>query len=508
MSMPNDPSKAQPQMPPTPRDFAQPTVSEMMPFKSTKINIRKSGILLPAAVTAITCLVLFSITGFYQMMDVITGYLLFVICYAGYAYSGLKKNLLIYLFPIAVVAIVLETPIFSIIAILFRHILPGESVEGENFIMSSVHYFFGAGMQEELTKAIPTLIGMFFAVTALNRPQVPGVPPQKSFIDYLKVTSPLEGMLFGLAAGASFIAVETLGQYIPDTVNAVTQTDGSGAGFANGFALLFPRVLQSIIGHMGWAAIFGYFIGLAAMYPRSLIKLVMVGWITAAVLHGFWDSGASLGSFALWIDGAVTLVIFVACFLKAKQLDTARTGNFVPSDSIIVGAQPVPASATDGFKMDEVKATAMGGFANLMSFANNAANAAQAAAAQAAAAVPKAPPAAPVAAAPAAVQQAPSAGSGAFALASGANRFGITTGQTIDLAMLFPGQGLPQPCLAEVTVNPKDASQLGLKNKSDISWTVTTDTGSVVTVGKGRNVKLAANEKIIIGSCIVVVQAL
>ncbi|MBG1233906.1 PrsW family glutamic-type intramembrane protease [Aestuariivirga litoralis] len=499
MSMPNDPkggNQVPPQMPPTPRDFAAPTLSEMVPFKSKKINVWKSGILIPAAATGIASVLGFKLTDYYQSMYVIMSYLLFIMLYACYAYSGVKKSLLIYVFPIVVVWIEFHTPIWSYLAFIFRNVLPGGIVDDEPFLPAFFHYFFAAGLLEELVKAIPALIGLFLAVRALSKTNATGVAAPKSYLDYIKVQSPMEGMLFGLAAGAYFIFDETMGEYVPKFVELVGKSEGEGSGFAFGFWLLFPRVTNGVIGHMGWAAIFGYFIGLAALYPRSMIKLLAMGWVLVALLHGLWDTAGKLGQYANLAAAIPTLLIFVACLLKAKQLNTATNGNFVPSDSIIVGAQPVPASATAGFKMEEVKATAWGGLASLMNVVNTGAAAAQAAAA------------AQMAPAPAGLAQAPNAvAKPTFALAAGSARFGIIAGQTLDLAQLFPGQGLPAQCLAEVTVNPKDASQLGLKNLSSASWDVTTDSGSSASAPKGRNVKLSPGTKITIGQCVIQVQS-
>ena len=94
-----------------------------------------------------------------------------------------------------------------------------------------------------------------------------------------------------------------------------------------------------------------------------------------------------------------------------------------------------------------------------------------------------------------------------YILSNGAERYGIVTGQTIDLAMLFPGRGLSSGTLAEVTVHPQDAQAIGLKNMTSVVWTVTLDTGAVTTVAAGRSVKLVANEKIKIGAVTIDVQA-
>jgi hypothetical protein len=131
-------------------------------------------------------------------------------------------------------------------------------------------------------------------------------------------------------------------------------------------------------------------------------------------------------------------------------------------------------------------------------------------------AMPTANPAAPATAvhagsAPAAPEPAqvarPVAAAARFTLGNAAARYGIFAGQTIDLSVLFPGAGLPQGSLAEVLVNPKDPSAIGLKNLTAFDWVATTAAGAQVSVLKGRNLKLADGEKIVVGSAEIIVQA-
>ena len=116
---------------------------------------------------------------------------------------------------------------------------------------------------------------------------------------------------------------------------------------------------------------------------------------------------------------------------------------------------------------------------------------------------------APAQYAPAAQYPAPAAAAGApkFSLANGAARFGIVAGQTIDLAALFPGVGLPPGTLAEVTVNPQDPSAMGLKNMTAAPWSATTSAGTVASISPGRNVRLVADATIRIGAVEIIVQA-
>jgi RsiW-degrading membrane proteinase PrsW (M82 family) len=494
---PPQPPFGVPAMPPTP-NTGGPSESEIIPFRSSKINILKSGILIPLGVTAAVCILLFSLSNFYQIMYVFSAYLLFCIFYAAYVYSGIQKPVLIYIIPVAIVYFELTPSILGPLIYVFRTILPGATPEHPAFLNTFVSMFFGAGLMEELMKAVPALIGLSIALrTPVNTTNA----PTSRYLDWMRVSAPLEGLMIGLAAGAGFIFVETLFQYVPNMVDTVAKTSGTGSGFANGFALLLPRVLQGVIGHMAWAGISGYFIGLVARYPRSVIKLLAIGWLVPASLHALWNSSSYLGGIGMWVSGAITLFIFVGCLLKAKQLEAVRRGPaFIPTDSIIVGGVPLLVAVGT---MTEQRATAWGGLLVVVAAFFHP---------KAATATPGAYPAGAPAAAQPAVAVAPQAAPPAapvprFILSNGAERYGIVAGQTIDLAMLFPGRGLPSGTLAEVTLHPQDAKAIGLKNMTSGVWAVTLDTGAMTTVAAGRSVKLVANEKIKIDAVTIDVQA-
>lgn len=476
-------SNINPPLPQMPRPAMGPSDSELIPLRSSKINILKSGILIPAVVTSITCVLLFGLSNFYLIMNVAAGYLLFCIFYAAYVYSGIKKNILVYIFPCIVLYLELTTPIINGFIFFFRSILPGDTPSNAGFFTSFVTMFFGAGMMEELMKAIPALIGLVIALH-FTQQSTPTASLSTSYADWFKVSTPLEGMLMGLAAGAAFTYVETLHQYVPSLVVAVAKKDGAGAGFANGFALLLPRVLQSVVGHMGWAAISGYFIGLAARYPGSMVKLLAIGWIVPSVLHGFWNSAANIGAIGIWISAGLSLILFVGCFLKAKQMEAARMGSaFIPTDSIIVGGEPL-AVATG--TTPETMATAWGGFSNILNaFGKRAA--------------PKLMASSSATPTPSGDQRP------RFTLALGTARFGILPGQTIDLSTLFIDGNFSPGTLAEVTVHPQDSTIVGLKNLSSLTWIATTDDGATTNVPPQRNVKLVNREKLTIGSSVIVV---
>lgn len=481
----------QPLTPPTPRDLNLPSESELIPIRSAKINIWKSGILIPAAVTALACVLLFTISNFYQIMYVFSAYLLFAIFYAAYAYSGSVKPFFAFLVPFAILYFELTTPVLGAFIYVFRHILPGDTPKDAGFVGTFVTMFFGAGLMEELMKAVPALIGLQLAL----RSSPPTTDLKGRLVDALTVRTPLDGIMIGLAAGAAFIYVETLYQYVPNTVTQVAKTHGAGSGFANGFALLFPRVLHGVVGHMAWAGISGYFIGLAARYPGSLVKLLAIGWLAPSLLHAFWNSSSHIGQAGMYLSAAASLVVFVACLLKAKQLELVQAGGrHAPTDSIVIGAPASASAPGTGTSAATGLMAALSGLSGSlfgrMSAATAAAPAAEPAAQTPAAPAPSAPAAAP-----------------RFILACAGQRYGILPGQTIDLATLFPAQGLAPGSHAVVSVHPQDATAIGLKNLTQETWAAVLESGASTNVPPGRHLKLVAGEKIRIGAVTIEVEA-
>jgi hypothetical protein len=60
--------------------------------------------------------------------------------------------------------------------------------------------------------------------------------------------------------------------------------------------------------------------------------------------------------------------------------------------------------------------------------------------------------------------------------------------------------------VAEVNANPNDASMLGIKNLSNQSWEVVTESGEKRQLASGRSVRLARGTRIQIGDLVAVVK--
>jgi RsiW-degrading membrane proteinase PrsW (M82 family) len=495
-------------LPPVPRGSNEPTVSEMIPFKSTKINIWKSKALAPLFFVAIAVTVLFAtMTKPLEFIDVIAVTGTLILFLSIYFYSGIEKNWTMYLLTAAITWFLFNY-VFLFYQLFFRFVLPGNVdalKDNPHFIPNFIAYFFGVGLAEELLKATPILIALFLTFRGTTPPFGSG----PSFLDLfrggaaarkdflfraLALRGPLDGLLMGFAGGAVFILKETLGQYVPNMIDKIVASQHDQAlALLLGLELVIPRVLQGVSGHMAWAGIFGYFIGLAVRYPAHWIKLTLTGWCTVAVLHALWDTSdklpslnalgeSSLPDFWSVILSVVTVIVFVACLVKAKQLDGGGASG--SGGSILVGtpasgdfampraAAPNPSTAPAADPVQGVLSMAQGLFARF---------------------TPPAGPAQPVAApavAPAAVEE-------RFSIGTPVSRFALEVGRGIDFAALFGAAGAG--AVGEITRHPTDPHILGLKNVGSSAWTSTTAQGATITVPPGKNVRIAAGTKLIFG---------
>ena len=341
-------------MPPVPRDHDEASFSEMVPIRSSKIKLWKSPLFIFGLVTAVVTVALFGLMNeliaaqgaqarygvFRSLTMVVTFYILLLTVVAMMIYSRSDRRIWYLAFPIVVVAILLMTPLGKPFFLIFREVLPGNlaMTRSSSFPVAFVRMFFGAGLMEELMKAPPTLIGA--ALTVYFAKLRTTLPPW--LYDLLRVRGPLDAVLMALGAGASFIFIETWGQYVPNIVAQVfKETRGNDLGaFGLGLMLLLPRVFNGLAGHIGYAVIFAYFIGLAVIRPKKAIQLLLIGWVTAAVLHGLWNSVGTISPLLNYLIAGLTVIAMIACVLKAREIETSifGRGSTDGGGSIVVGA--------------------------------------------------------------------------------------------------------------------------------------------------------------------------
>lgn len=391
---PNLPPHRQPGMPPVPRDHDKATVTEMLPFASSKISMLRSPLTLIALLSALgTPFLLFS---FVQMVGPDGGtlddrvatfkwfgfaavfFIVMLIQITVYFYARPKRSIMPFLWAFLFVFVCTAvSPIFRVFAWPFRDLIPmilphtglremklleDAGVE-VGFFQTFATMFFAAGMTEELLKATPILIGALIAWVvgkqmmrppSAYRPQPQGPGPIARFF---MVRGPLDGVLMGIFAGGGFIVAETGLEYVPRSADkaialAATPEEGLLGALALGLITLLPRVIASFTGHMGYSAVLGYLIGLGVIRRRHFWPLFLIGWLVVSIIHGAWNSLGELGgsSIPFYVWGAISGLLAVAAILKARQLELTMFGDAPETlGSVIIDRSGRGAGAAPGY---------------------------------------------------------------------------------------------------------------------------------------------------------------
>ncbi|MGG6270492.1 PrsW family glutamic-type intramembrane protease [Leptolyngbya sp. AN03gr2] len=306
------PVEASPRVEPLRSPVSSITFSHYLPLAGTSRELRQQGYLLPGVITVLWVVLMFSSLGrpgFFNLL--LAGYLGIAGFYLIYKLCGKRKPGWVIAIALIMTPILLLTPVWSAIAFFFRVILPGRIPESDDigFIPLFISFFFGAGLAEELLKAIP-----IFVLTWYGRTVSPGLRQR------LGVTEPLDGIILGAASGLGFTLLETLGQYIPNLVQSVAMQTDPGSAQLIGLQLLIPRIVGSVFGHMAYSGYFGYYIGLSELKPRGRWKFLATGYLIASGVHAFWNASSALGTWALGLAGIIAYCLLIGAILKARQI--------------------------------------------------------------------------------------------------------------------------------------------------------------------------------------------
>lgn len=297
------------------------TLSQLFPIVSTGRDLRHKAYLIPVILTVVCVVGMFIAVGNAAVFNLLlAGYIAGAAFYFVYQLCGKHKPWWLLLSVGLMTALLLLSPVLDLFIFIFRGILPGQIPQGKasgNFLTILVQMFFGAGLMEELLKALPILL---FAVvgTQLRSPQR----------EEVGVWEPLDGILLGSASAVGFTLLETLGQYVPNIISNTTLQAGAEIGQLVGLQLLIPRILGSIGGHMAYSGYFGYFIGLSVLKPAQRWQILGIGYLTASGLHALWNASGIVSFLVLAGVGIVSYAFLAAAILKARAISPTRSQNF------------------------------------------------------------------------------------------------------------------------------------------------------------------------------------
>lgn len=430
--------------------------SELLPVLHSGKDFRQKAFLIPALVTAAAVAGLYTSWAEPRQYYLILGaYLCLSAWYVVYLISGHRGRGLASAIAAAIVLLIALTPLSIPYFFVFRSLLPGTigsaGADGQSVTLVDrfIGMFFGAGLMEELWKATPALLCLGLAAHLAPR-----------WRDRLELREPLDGILMGAAAGAAFAFFETLFQYVPQREAAWDQIAGAGAGHYAGLTLLIPRLLGLTAGHVAYSAYFGYFIGLAALLPRDRWRILLVGWISAALLHAVWNTLAGLHMGFMVVVGLGSFAMMAAAILRARRLSPNRAQNFATQ---LIGSVVAPHAGKAGAT---AAVAAMG-----RSVTSAAATSGAAAAARP-----------------------------TVLIRYGQQVLPLFEGRRLSVTDL-PGiqSGAQGTMLAEVVRNPRNPAILGLRNWSSAPWRVTPAAGAPIQIQHGSAVKLATGTRITFG---------
>lgn len=297
------------------------TLTQLFPIVSTGRELTRKAYLVPGIITIIFVVSLFVAVGQPLLFNrLLAGYIALVGFYFVYQLCGKRKPWWVMVLAAMGTYFLLRSPVLPLFVEVFRGILPGQvPTPGEpiNAFDLFVRMFFGAGLMEELLKAIPLAV-LFLVGRFLPAP----------WNDRVGIWEPLDGILLGAASAVGFTLVETLGQYVPDMIQTTSLQLGTGWDQLRGLQVLIPRLLGAISGHMAYSGYFGYFIGLAVLKSRQSWLILLIGYLTASGLHALWNVMGSVSEILLALIGMVSYAFLAAAILKARSLSPTRSQNF------------------------------------------------------------------------------------------------------------------------------------------------------------------------------------
>ncbi|CCF85201.1 PrsW family intramembrane metalloprotease [Nitrolancea hollandica] len=195
------------------------------------------------------------------------------------------------------------------------------ATESRYSVSRIIGFILGVGILEETTKALPVL-WLAFKARDIRTPR------EAAFL------AGISGLAFGVAEGGSYA--------IRNAIYLITTSDFSGYLLAQTLRMTTLPFL-----HCLWAAMVGYYVGLAILHPSKARSLVLVGIATSAVLHGLYDffSDGFLG-IAIF---AITILLF-ASFARSADRISNQLHHQLAMEPSTPGTLPVdkePETGTD-----------------------------------------------------------------------------------------------------------------------------------------------------------------
>jgi len=300
-------------------------LTQLIPILSSQQDLLEKAYLLPGLITVLVVIGLFASIGDPVVFNSLLGiYLASAGFYYVYRLGGKHKPWWLSIASALITVAIITSPMLDIFLFVFRDLLPGQivgDVENISFFALFVRMFFGAGLMEELLKAIPVFIFLLL-----------GRMLKSPWREAVGVWEPLDGILIATASAAGFTLVETVFQYVPDIIQTISASGDPVRAQEVGTQLLIPRIVGAVAGHMAYSGYFGYFIGFSVLKPKKRWLLLAIGYLSSSAIHALWNASNAFEEpwniMVLALAGVFAYLFLVAAILKARQISPTRSQNF------------------------------------------------------------------------------------------------------------------------------------------------------------------------------------
>ncbi len=190
---------------------------------------------------------------------------------------------------------------------IYKHALPEGYLElsrSKNFLASLAGFVFQVGLWEELLKALPLLILLFWKRASLNPNQL---------------------ITMGVFSGLGFAAFENLhyGERAIVSSYALTSlygAEGLASGVQNAMILVMLRAVSLVFCHGVWSGIVGYFVAAAMVRQRRLIAFILLGLGISSILHGVYNWFAEIQPTVAAAIAGLSFCLFYGYLSKFKSM--------------------------------------------------------------------------------------------------------------------------------------------------------------------------------------------
>ncbi len=191
---------------------------------------------------------------------------------------------------------------------IYRYFLPEfylRMPDSSNQFISLLGFVFQVGVWEELFKALPLLLILWWKKDQFT---------------------PLNLITLGIFSGLGFAAFENMhyGERAISSAYSLTYnygTEGLVTGVQNAMVITMLRAVSLVFCHAVWSGIVAYFVAVAVIRKEKVAALILVGIAVSASLHGIYDWLAGVQPTMAALIAGLSFALFYGYISKFESMN-------------------------------------------------------------------------------------------------------------------------------------------------------------------------------------------